>query len=337
MFKLWRRWGRKPAPAPPQPAPATAVAILPASAEAAPLDPPSGEMPQADSPPYTVVASLLTDVGCHRTTNEDSLRYIKPSDADLLAKKGVLAIVADGMGGHSAGEVASNIAVQVISRVYYESAGDAPASLAAAFRAANREIYDTSHRDTALKGMGTTCTALVLQNGLAFSAHVGDSRLYLVRDEAIYLMSEDHSAVMELVRQGILSLEQARHHADKNVILRALGTAPEVSVSSWGQPFPVRAGDRFVLCSDGLYDLVRDEEIRRAVVSLEPHRACARLVALAKARGGYDNIAVGLLSLQPVGERDEEVPETREMETPVTRDGKVPRLRAERRGEGVER
>lgn len=246
---------------------------------------------------YEVVASILTDVGCHRQINEDCARYIKPSDAELFARKGALAIVADGMGGHSAGEIASRLAVEVISRVYFEETTEAGAALEQAFLEANRRIYRASLKEMSLAGMGTTCTALVLHQGLAFCASVGDSRLYLVRQGEIYLMSEDHSAVMEMVRRGLMSLSDARHHADKNVILRALGTQAEVKIAVWEQPFPVQPEDQFILCSDGLYDLVEDEEIKHAVLSDDPHAACENLVALAKERGGHDNITVGLLKL----------------------------------------
>jgi protein phosphatase len=233
----------------------------------------------------------------------------------LLERKGLLLIVADGMGGHSAGEVASNLAVNWISRAYYDDPREPQAALTGAVEEANRTIFETAQGDENLRGMGTTCTALVLQNGSAIAAHVGDSRLYLVRDQAIYLMTEDHSAVMEMVKRGFISLEAARHHPDKNIILRALGSQPEVEVSTWEQPFPVREGDAFLVCSDGLYDLVEDDEIRQTVLSSSPHSACEKLIALAKNRGGHDNITVGIVSLRPIGnEGKRELRETREVE-----------------------
>src|SRR5262249_10910821 len=180
--------------------------------------------------------------------------------------KGRLVVVADGMGGHSAGEVASRMAVDVISRVYYDWPGDPVSALKTSFIEANREIHQSSKEIQARSGMGTTCTALVLRNGSAITAHVGDSRLYLIRDGQIYLMTEDHSAVMEMVKRGLLTREEARHHPDKNVILRALGSHAEVEISIWEEPFPIREGDRFLLCSDGLYDLVEDKEIMDAVL-----------------------------------------------------------------------
>lgn len=264
---------------------------------------------------YDVVVGMLSDVGCVRELNEDSGTFIQPEDPEVLASKGLLILVADGMGGHSSGEVASGMAVDVITRVYYEDKGDPQAALKKAFREANREIHKAAEKDESKSGMGTTCTALVLQDRTAISAHVGDSRLYLVREGAIYLMTEDHSAVMEMVKAGLITLEQARHHPDKNVILRAMGSHPDVEVTTWQEPFPVRAGDRFLLCSDGLYDLVEDDEIKQAVESAEPQSACENLISLAKQRGGHDNISVGIVGLLPVGEsQTRPVPQTREVE-----------------------
>lgn len=267
---------------------------------------------------FDLVASMLTDVGCIRELNEDSGNFVQPEDPEVQASKGFLILVADGMGGHSAGEVASRMAVEVITRTYYEDGGDPQTALKKAFSEANRAIHSTAEKDESKAGMGTTCTALVLQNGTAISAHVGDSRLYLVREGAIYLMTEDHSAVMEMVKAGLITLEQARHHPDKNVILRAMGSHAEVEVTTWQEPFPVRAGDRFLLCSDGLYDMVEDDEIKGIVESQEPRSACERLIALAKERGGHDNISVGIVSLLPAGEsQTKPVPQTREVEAGI--------------------
>ena len=257
----------------------------------------------AEQTAYELVASIQTDVGCVREANEDSGRYTKPNDPALLADKGTLLIVADGMGGHASGEVASGMAVELVSRLYYQAKeGDSQAVLKAAVEEANRQVYAASTKDEKLHGMGTTCTALVLRGGVAISAHVGDSRIYLRRGGQTYLMTEDHSAVMEMVKHGIITLEEARHHADKNVILRALGTSPEVEAAIWEKPLSIQTGDQFLLCSDGLYDLVEDEEINTVLANAnDPHEACEQLIALAKQRGGHDNITVGIIHLQPAG------------------------------------
>jgi PPM family protein phosphatase len=266
-----------------------------------------------------IVASVRTDKGCVREANEDSGRFVRPNDPKLLAAKGALMIVADGMGGHSAGEVASQMAVETVSRLYYEAPGDDPqGALVAAVAEANRRIHAAAAADEAKHGMGTTCTALALRGGAAFGAHVGDSRLYLLRGGGAYQLSEDHSHVMEMVRQGLLTKEEARTHEDKNVILRALGTAPEVEVSAVA-PVEARAGDFFLVCSDGLHDLVLDDEIARVVASAgDEHAACERLIALAKERGGHDNITVGLVGVVPQGTAAaaaaDDAPATREVE-----------------------
>jgi PPM family protein phosphatase len=264
---------------------------------------------------FEIVASIQTDKGCVRSSNEDNGRYVVPSDSAILINKGVLAIVADGMGGHSAGEVASQIAVEVVSQVYYQYEGEHHQALEQAFKKANASILEAARKDNELRGMGTTCTALVLCNNLAYAAHVGDSRLYMVRDNQLYLMTEDHSAVMEMVKHGIIKPEEARHHPDKNVILRALGTNPNLEVSTWSEPVLVQEGDTFLLCSDGLYDLVEDEEILQILISTDPFAAGEQLINLAKQRGGHDNITVAILNLKPEGfTENRTMRDTRELE-----------------------
>ena len=244
---------------------------------------------------FNLTASFLSDIGRHREVNEDSWWLEQPSDESLQKQKGMLALIADGMGGHAAGDVASKLAASVIRTRYYRSHEPPQQALEEALQSANRALYQAAQKQSHLHGMGTTCTALVLWNHVALSAQVGDSRLYLVRNDQIYLMSEDHSAVMEMVRRGQMTIADARQHEDKNIILRALGPQPTVQVSTWKMPFPVRDGDQFVLCSDGLYDLVRDDEIQQTVSTLMPSEACKQLIALANERGGHDNITVGVI------------------------------------------
>jgi serine/threonine protein phosphatase PrpC len=181
---------------------------------------------------------------------------------------------------------------------------------------ANRRIHEAAAADESKHGMGTTCTALALCQGRAHAAHVGDSRLYMLRAGQLYQLSEDHSAVNEMVKLGIITKEQARTHEDKNVILRALGTTPEVEVSGL-EPFAVREGDRYLLCSDGLHDLVLEDEIASILSETEDiHSAGERLIALAKERGGHDNITVGLAGVQSAGRGpgSENLRTTREVE-----------------------
>jgi serine/threonine protein phosphatase PrpC len=268
---------------------------------AAEPEPETGGGVAQPAPALEIVASVQTDVGCVREINEDSGRLLRPSDPAQLSAKGTLLVVADGMGGHSAGEVASQLAADVVSRLYYDSPEEPGAALKAAVEEANRRIHSAAAADEAKHGMGTTCTALALCSGTAYAAHVGDSRLYMMRAGQFYQLSEDHSAVNEMVKMGIITKEQARTHEDKNVILRALGTSPEVEVSTV-EPFGVREGDRYLLCSDGLYDLVLDDEIAAVLTESEDvHAAGERLIKTAKERGGHDNITVGIIAIMPEG------------------------------------
>jgi PPM family protein phosphatase len=254
-------------------------------------------MTTADSlglPPFVISASLITDPGCVRESNEDCCQVVQPSDPALLDRKGVLIVVADGMGGCQAGEVASRIAVETVARAYYASTREPHAALTAAFHEANSEIHQLSLFRPELSGMGTTCTALVIHGGMAHSGHVGDSRLYLIRSSSIYQMTEDHSVVEELIKRGTLTPDAARRHVDRHIILRALGSRATVEVATWDQPLPVRPGDWFVVCSDGLHGAVGDEEIFQATQCGEAAAACECLVATARERGGYDNITVAI-------------------------------------------
>ncbi|MDX2153442.1 MAG: PP2C family serine/threonine-protein phosphatase [Bryobacteraceae bacterium] len=248
---------------------------------------------------YEVEASFLTDVGKVRTSNEDSAAVVHPDEPAQLRSKGVLVIVADGMGGHEGGEVASRTATERVADVYYHSDRPPQQALVDAFLAANQEIRDRAKRDKHLTGMGTTCTAVAAINGLVYSAHVGDSRVYLIRGQQAYRMTEDHSAPMALVQKGLLTLAQASHHEDRNVILRAMGTYDKLEVSTWKEPFPLRPGDRMVLCSDGFHDSVADEEIG-ALASRHNSapESCRALLDLALQRDGADNITVAVLAVK---------------------------------------
>lgn len=265
---------------------------------------------------WRVDAGVSTDPGCVRDVNEDAVRVIRPDSPEALRQRGVLAIVCDGMGGHEAGEVASALALETIVKRLDSDEPHLPDDLVHAVVAANRAIFETARTNPRMRGMGTTCCTLVLHNGAAYCAHVGDSRCYLLRGDQLFLMTEDHSAVMELVRRGIISRDEARNHPDKNVISRALGSHKEVEVSTWSQPFSVQLDDTFLLCSDGLYDLVDDEQIRLTIGGPAQHVqiACDRLVALARQNGGHDNISVAILRMRAAGDEPAAVMETRAIE-----------------------
>ncbi len=226
-----------------------------------------------------------TDVGRRRKVNED--RY-------ALAPELGLYLVADGMGGHTAGQVASELASEAVLQAVRALAG-APQTLSeklrAAVSAANREIFETAQAKPELAGMGTTLVALLAGEGRAALAHVGDSRAYLVRGEQIRQLTDDHSLVAELVRRRHISELAARDHPHRHVLTRALGVQRTVE-PDLVELTPAR-GDTFVLCSDGLTGHLDDAEIGEVVSgAAELQAQCDRLVELANERGGEDNITV---------------------------------------------
>lgn len=253
----------------------------------------------APSQGFRYLAAAETDVGCVRTVNEDAVYLRIDSNAEDL--QGVAA-VCDGMGGHEAGEVASALATEIIAG-HVRAAMDThqqtwPFTLIEALEQANARIHAMSRADPQQRGMGSTCCALTLVDGSAWCAHVGDSRCYLLRHGDLLIMTEDHSAVMHMVRRGLLSAEEARAHPERNVISRALGTHASVQVSAWTHPFLLHPGDALLLCSDGLYDLVPHEEIATILgMHLSPAERCSALVANARARGGHDNISVVIIDV----------------------------------------
>ncbi len=243
--------------------------------------------------PFRLDVAIVSDVGSVREQNEDRGRCIRPGDPERLDRRGVLVLVADGMGGHEAGDVASMTAADVVAKAYYAAAGTPLEALGRAFAEANTQIHAAAADGTGRPGMGTTCTALAIRGAEAVWAHVGDSRLYRLRGSRIERLTTDHSVVGELVADGVISEEEARHHDQRNVITRALGIAPAVE-PSLGGPLMVATGDVFVLMSDGLYDLVPESEIGE-VVAADPHDAAHELVDRANARGGYDNVTVAVV------------------------------------------
>lgn len=236
-----------------------------------------------------------TDVGRRRSNNQDSKAVLEPWNRDIYRRRGWLFVVADGMGAHAAGEMASAIAAEQVPLVYDKLAGKSPArALRQAIEQANTEIHAKGESSVDLKGMGTTCTTLVLVPRGALVGHVGDSRAYRVRGRRIEQLSRDHSLVWEL--QDLQAAGEAvpgldLREAPKNVITRSLGPHPQVQVDLEG-PFPVEEGDVFVLCSDGLSGQAADAEIGLLAGALPPREAAATLVGLALVRGAPDNVTV---------------------------------------------
>ncbi|WP_186408151.1 Stp1/IreP family PP2C-type Ser/Thr phosphatase [Candidatus Accumulibacter aalborgensis] len=246
---------------------------------------------------YALDAFTASDIGCVRSSNQDSLAFVSPKAPEVRRRLGVLAVVADGMGGHNGGEVASAMAVDTICRHYFATPGDDPGQgLALALRAANSAIFQAAEADSELDGMGTTVTAMVLVGEGVLFAHVGDSRLYRCFAGQSTQLTEDDSLVADMVRKRLIASEQARHHPARNVLLRSLGTQAKLSIVTQ-RCDPLRIGDRFVLCSDGLWDTVEPQEIAGIAASLDAERACRQMIELARDRGGSDNISVIVIAI----------------------------------------
>jgi protein phosphatase len=229
-----------------------------------------------------------TDTGRQRRGNEDSAFARAP-----------LFVIADGMGGAQAGEVASRIAVEAFHDELPER-GTPEEKLTEVAQVANRRIFDISRAEHERAGMGTTLTAVYVEDGKLAIAHVGDSRAYLFRDGELGLLTQDHTLVGELVKRGKLTEEQAAEHPQRSIITRALGIDAEVEVDTW--TYGARAGDVVLLCSDGLTSMITEEQIV-AILSSEPslEAAADRLIDDANEAGGRDNITVILFTLEEVG------------------------------------
>ncbi len=227
--------------------------------------------------------SARTDVGKTRDHNEDNFGV---GSGEQVEQLGELLVVCDGMGGHAAGEVASQIAVETILADYYaDTDEDRPQALTEAFKQANALIYARGQGS-----MGTTGVAALLHHDALHIANVGDSRAYLIRNGEIRQVSRDHSFVSDQVAAGLITADQARLSPHRNVITRALGYQPDVTVDMFR--LPLQIGDIIVLCSDGMHGLVLDEEIVEITTTQPPDQAVQRLIDLANSRGGTDNITV---------------------------------------------
>lgn len=237
-----------------------------------------------------------SDVGCVRNQNEDSYVLYEATDKRQLAEKGHLVLVCDGMGGAKGGRVASGMAVEEISNSYYLSnTGDVRTGITQAIKNANARIHQRAKNEEGLNGMGTTAVAAILLGDQAYIAHVGDSRCYLIRNKEISALTEDHTVVQKMVRQGLITTEQARNHPEGHILSRSVGVHADVEIDITLEPVDLQAGDILVLCSDGLHGQVEDHEILQIAVANPAQRAVEKLIALAKERGGPDNITVQIV------------------------------------------
>ena len=240
---------------------------------------------------WTIELAALTDVGTGRDHNEDACAVL-----DEGGGRG-LAVVADGVSLAQGGEVASQMAVEVLLRAYQEE----PATLAAgqrlyrAVQQANIEIYDRSVAVPELRGMSTTLTAVVVDRGTLTAVHVGDSRLYLVRDGRIVQLTRDHTVAAEKVRMKLLSAAKARSHPDRSVLTRSVGR--ELIVARDRTSRAVGGGDVLLICSDGLHGVLPDDELARLAAALPPAEACRALLDTANRLGTPDNLSAAVVRL----------------------------------------
>ncbi len=239
-----------------------------------------------------IIDAAATDTGMRRSNNQDSYAVVRASHEDSWRQRGHVFIVADGMGAHAVGELASKMACDLIPHTYMKARTGTPAdAIAKSFREVSTLIHNRASANREFQGMGTTCSALLLLPQGALVAHVGDSRVYRTRRDRIDQLSFDHSLVWELVRRNHLTSEQANLSVPKNVITRSLGPEAEIEVDVEG-PLAVELGDVYLLCSDGLSGPVDDREIGMFAANFHPRDACRYLVNLANVRGGLDNITV---------------------------------------------
>ncbi len=239
----------------------------------------------------------LTDVGLQRENNEDYYGYWESDSDEEFRRKGRLAIVADGMGGHEGGEEASHLAVETVRQAYRESSGDPQYALLVGFQSAHEQIQQHAREHSQLSGMGTTCTAVALTDARLFYAHIGDSRLYLLRNGVLTRVTSDHSRVTDLVDAGLIQPQDAENHPDRNVLSKAMGVGDEFQPETPHEPIPLLTGDILLLCTDGLWSLLSDQELLEALQSLSPTDACRELVRRAKERGAPDNITLQVLRI----------------------------------------
>jgi protein phosphatase len=230
-----------------------------------------------------------------RSENQDSFGKFPEGTSDLNCPGGQLFIIADGMGGQNAGREASALAVLTLSGSYY--AGKDPGvipNLRIAFAAANTAIFAKSSSGPQYRGMGTTCVALVLRDGQAYIGNIGDSRVYKINQKGITQLTQDHSKVAEMVRRGIITKEEAKTHPERSHLYRAMGPRATADVDFFDD-MQLTSNRAYLMCTDGLFNHVAEEEMREIVSSQSPEKACRQLVQLANERGGSDNCTVQVI------------------------------------------
>jgi protein phosphatase len=270
---------------------------------------PSGALPTGEPAPQgkrqgravkwddAITDAAASDTGMRRSNNQDSFTIVRASNPEVWRQRGHVFIVADGMGAHAVGELASKLACDNIPHNYMKTKAGVPSeAIIKAYRDVGSIIHAKASANKDFQGMGTTCSTLLLLPEGALLAHVGDSRIYRIRRNHIDQLTFDHSLVWELVRRHHLRPDEANLRVPKNVITRSLGPDPSVEVDIEG-PLAVEPNDVYLLCSDGLSGLVSDVELGAIAGSFHPQEACRYLVQLANLRGGHDNITVVIVRI----------------------------------------
>lgn len=251
-----------------------------------------------------LLVGASSDTGRVREHNEDEVRLAEP-ESSQVAERGFLVAVADGMGGHERGEVASNLAIETLFTSFYdeqseEAKDDLVASLKQGFKASNDRIMSESTTVSSTGSMGTTMVAAVVAGSQLTIANVGDSRAYLVRAEAATQITRDHSLVAEQVASGVITAEEARTSNYRNVITRALGHRPKVDVDVF--EIDLLPDDRVVLCSDGVHGHIEADELAAIILKQGPQEASKELIDVAMDHGSTDNVTAAILWFDPVKE-----------------------------------
>lgn len=258
-----------------------------------------------ETPPLKCVPKVTiackTDLGRVRENNEDKFEYFLAEDERTLAARGSVFLVCDGMGGHAAGQIASELAAKTFIDVYLNHpAADAAVAMASAAVAANRFVYDVAQSVPGRRGMGTTLSGLILLQDQAFTVQVGDSRVYRLRGGELRQLTGEHTWIEEAVSQGWVSREDAAVHPNRHMLLRAVGAEPNVEPEVRAEEAQV--GDVYLLCSDGLTNHVGDEQIAETIGKFGPSEACWKLVSAALLDGGSDNCTAMVVRLDGFAE-----------------------------------
>jgi PPM family protein phosphatase len=254
---------------------------------------------------YVLRTALRTDVGLVRSENQDFGTYTTQAEERESAPGGKLLIVADGMGGHRGGATASRLAAETVKAQYLGSdTPDIPTALRESLSRANARIYSEAQSNPDLRGMGTTTSVLAVKDGAGWLAHVGDSRIYMVRDGAIKQLTDDHSLVATMVREGLLTSAEAETHPRRNVLQRSMGVAEDVEIDVRG-PIELRQGDVFILCSDGLHGVVKEDELNE-IARMPIEAAADEFLRRALERGAPDNVTVIVATVEQASDDEED-------------------------------